>query len=129
MGIRKRPDVDGAAANSLLWLVVINTFILVVFAFSFARPRDSRDWRVALFTEMYGFPLTVYLMSGWLARFFPQANPFDYSAGQLWHTLFGLDARSLFNPVQMLSCILITSGFVLVAYAWRYFTKLSAIIS
>ncbi|BBP03065.1 hypothetical protein TPL01_25030 [Sulfuriferula plumbiphila] len=48
-----------------LWtLVIINSLVFIIFAFSFTRPKTARDWRsfgafsaflVALFTEMYGF--------------------------------------------------------------------------
>lgn len=111
-----------------LWsLVAINSAIFLIFAFSFTRPRTVRDWRtfgafsafiVALFVEMYGFPLTVYLLSGWLARRFPALDLMSHDAGHLWNTLFGWNVDTHFNPLHLLSNVLILGGFILLAAAW-----------
>ena len=111
-----------------LWpLVILNAAIFVVFAFSFTHPHTSRDWRsfgafsafiVALFTEMYGFPLTIYLLSGWLQNRFPGVNLLSHNNGHLWETLFGWKGDPHLNPIHLLSDGLIAGGFLLLASAW-----------
>lgn len=112
-----------------LWsLVFINTAVFVIFAFSFTHPRTTRDWRsfgafssflFALFAEMYGFPLTLYLLSGWLGSHYPGINLFSHEAGHLWHTLLGWQGNPHTDPMHILSNLLIGGGFILLASAWR----------
>ncbi len=112
-----------------LWsLVVLNSAIFIIFAFSFTKPRTSRDWRslgafsafvVALFTEMYGFPLTIYLLSGWLQRKFPETDIFSHESGHLWNTLLGWNINPHFDPLHILSNVVIIGGFIMLASAWR----------
>ncbi len=111
-----------------LWsLVLVNSLIFIVFAFSFARPRTTRDWRsfgaysafiVALFTEMYGFPLTIYLLSGWLSSRFPGVDWLSHDAGHLLEMLFGWEANPHFGPFHLLSTAFIVAGFWLLAKSW-----------
>lgn len=116
-----------------LWLlVIINSAIFIIFAFSFTKPKTRRDWRsfgafsaflVALFTEMYGFPLTIYLLSGWLGRTYPQLDLFSHDAGHLWNTLFGWKGDAHFNPMHILSNVVIAGGFILLSAAWSVLYK------
>jgi protein-S-isoprenylcysteine O-methyltransferase Ste14 len=116
-----------------LWpLVVINAAVFIIFAFSFARPRTGRDWRsfgafsafiVALFTEMYGFPLTIYLLSGWLGSAFPGIDLLSHNTGHLWETLLGWQGDPHLNPLHLLSYVVIFGGFVMLAAAWNVLYK------
>lgn len=123
---------DHPAAYGLWPLVVINSAVFLIFAFSFTRPRTRRDWRsfgafgaflVALFTEMYGFPLTIYLLSGWLGSRYPGLNLYSHEAGHLWETLLGWKGNPHWNPIHILSNLLIVGGLVLLSAAWPVLHK------
>ncbi len=120
-------DTD-APAYGLWLLVLVNSAVFILFAFSFFKPRTKRDWRslggfsafvVALFTEMYGFPLTIYLFSGWLQTRFPGIDWFSHDAGHLLEMLVGWEANPHMGPFHLLSFAFIGGGFWLIAAAWR----------
>lgn len=112
-----------------LWsLVVINSAVFIIFAFSFFKPKTKRDWRtfggfsafiVALFVEMYGFPLTIYFLSGWLVRKFPGVDPFGHDFGHLWYTLLGFKGNPHLNPIHIASNLFIIAGFWVLSASWR----------
>lgn len=112
-----------------LWsLVIINSLFFILFAFSFFRPRSRRDWLsfglysafiVALFSEMYGFPLTIYFLSGWLSEKFPGVDFLSHDAGHLLEVMFGWRTNPHFGPFHMLSIVFIGGGFWLLASAWK----------
>lgn len=121
--------MTGAPQAYGLWLLVlVNSAVFILFALSFFRPQTKRDWRslgafsafvVALFTEMYGYPLTLYVLSGWLQSAYPGVNWFAHDSGHLLEMLFGWKSNPHFGPFHLLSFALIGGGFWLIAAAWH----------
>lgn len=68
---------------------------------------------------MYGFPLTIYFLSGWLNSRFPQVDWLAHDSGHLLEMLFGWTGNPHFGPFHILSNVLIIAGFWIVASAWR----------
>ena len=121
-------DGNAAPAYGLWSLVIINSLVFIIFAFSFAKPQSPRDWRsfgafsaflVALFAEMYGFPLTIYLLSGWLSTRFPGIDWLSHDSGHLLETILGWKSNPHFGLFHLISNLLIAAGFWLLASAWK----------
>lgn len=111
-----------------LWLLAaINAAFFIFFAWSFYKPLTRWDWRgfgmfsafvVALFAEMYGFPLTLYVLGGWLSANYPQVDWLSHDAGHLLEMWFGWRANPHFGPFHIASFVLIGGGFWLLSAAW-----------
>jgi len=68
---------------------------------------------------MYGFPLTIYFLSGWLQTRFPQTDIFAHGSGHLWSTILGLKGDPHSNPIHLIANISILTGLLLIFLAWR----------
>jgi len=108
-------------------LVVVNVAIFVLLALSFLTPVQRREWRsfgvftafvVALFTEMYGIPLTIYVLTAVLGSRYPALNPFSHASGHLWITLFGGGAW-MSGVIHLVSNALMGAGLVSMWAGWR----------
>ena len=110
-----------------LWLlVIVNSAVFIIFAASFFRPRTKRDWKamggfsafvVALMVEMYGFPLTIYLLSGWVGSRF-ESLTLTHDGGHLWSELIGWNGDPHLSPFHLASYVFIGGGFWAIAAAW-----------
>lgn len=112
-----------------LWpLVAVNVALFVGFLLSFAKPETKIEWRslglfasfiVALFVEMYGFPLTIYLLVSWLGSKYPVADPFAHVNGHLLGVFFPNIGSGHGSFMHILSNALIIAGGILVANGWK----------
>ncbi len=111
-----------------IWtMVAINAAIFIFFVLSFLRPRRRWEWRsmgafsafvVALFTEMYGFPLTIYILTSVLGTRYPVTNPFSHLNGNLWAVFAGGSelASGLFMSLGGVATLV---GLVIMGKAWK----------
>lgn len=110
-----------------LWaLAIVNSLIVIAFTASFFHPANRRDWKVmgafsgfivALFAEMYGFPLTIYLLTAAFGSRFDLDLTHD--GGHLWSSLLGWGGNPHLSPFHLVSYLLIGGGLYLIAKAWR----------
>ncbi|MCZ6624319.1 MAG: isoprenylcysteine carboxylmethyltransferase family protein [Deltaproteobacteria bacterium] len=100
-------------------MVVIASWIL----YRYVAPKGWREWSraglvqafiIALYAEMYGFPLTIYLLTGWLGL----DLPWVHESGHLWASLFGWGV--LGTMVEMLvGYALVFAGISILIEGWR----------
>ena len=118
-----------APAYGLWLLVLFNSAIFLMFAFSFFKPQTARDWRtfsafgafiIALFVEMYGFPLSIYLMSGWLQTKYPSLDLMSHNSGHLWSTLLGEKGDPHFGALHIASYVFLGFGFYLLSSGLKW---------
>lgn len=107
------------------WALVIVSILLFSLFIAFLpyrrserRGRASRGvllaFVVALFTEMYGFPLTIYILS-WAVGY---QNPYTHEAGHLLYPQIGM-----LDPLHFVSIAMIAGGILLVSEGWSKIHK------
>ncbi len=111
-----------------MWLLVlINAGIFIFFVLSFLRPKGHLEWRsmgtytafvVALFTEMYGFPLTIYALTSVLGSRYPATSPFSHLNGNLFAVLAG-GSQWVSGFFMLLGGALMFGGLVVMGRAWK----------
>ena len=111
-----------------LWgSVLFNIVFFGLFSYFVFKPTTKKDWRtlgaftaflVALFSEMYGFPLTIYILTTILGKNYPVLDPFTHLNGHLWVAMAG-GSKTLYYILHPLSNILIFLGLIIIAIGWK----------
>ena len=108
-------------------LVIANILLFLFFILTFLAPVKKREWRdmgvtaafiIALFTEMYGFPLTIYILTAVLGSKYPALNPFAHESGHLWVAFFGGGALML-ALIHVISNAFMIAGFFIMGSGWK----------
>lgn len=109
------------------FLVNISVVIFLIFLKSAFRPRTKTDWQtyksfsafiIALFAEMYGFPLTIYLLTSFFGNKFFNID-FTHDSGHILNKILNISGDPHFSWLHLVSNGLIVGGFILISGAWK----------
>lgn len=107
---------SGAWALAIIMIVVISWFL-----YRYLAPKTWREWAnagvvqafiIALYAEMYGFPLTIYLLSRYFGLDRPNLN------ASLWSTLLGLGETGMMIAM-LLGYAFVFLGIGIFFQGWR----------
>jgi protein-S-isoprenylcysteine O-methyltransferase Ste14 len=117
-------DTSGFSEHYGHWgLVAIIVLIASWVLYRYVAPKSWREWAgagliqafiIALYAEMYGFPLTIYLLTGFLGI----DIPLNAMPGHLWATLLGYGLIG--GTIEMLlGGVFIVAGIALLIVGWK----------
>ncbi len=107
-------------------LVAFNILLFGYFIKAAFKPQTKIDWQsfrlimafiVALFVEMYGFPLTIFLLTSVFGN--RLGIDFSHNNGHLLETFLGVQGDPHFNWLHILSNVLIIGGILLIGAGWK----------
>lgn len=114
--------------SGLTELALSNSGLFIFFACGFFESNSKRHWSMygplrafvtALFTRMYGVPLTLYAVSGWFQPRLPGIEWLSHWTDRLLQDLLGLASRPHFGLLMALGFLFIAAGATLTVSAWN----------